>query len=177
MYGLYLSSPCPLLLAVSAGVAISEVPRDQGFTRPKALLLLPMRSSAHKVVSRLVQLALGTDKGAVVHNKDRWEQQGCDAVPTLRHHLVVLPAFRDAAVACCCHVMLACARHGHASWLRTFITASCVAHSTTAAYIATYSSSRHEHFTSRLALTEHSTSTNTCPPSLQAGGAVHGSRC
>lgn len=102
MYGLQqLSSPCPLPPAVSAGVALSEVPRDQGFTRPKALLLLPIRSSAHKVVSRLVQLALGTDKGAVVHNRDRWAQQGCGAVRRLQHHLVLPLALCDADPMCC----------------------------------------------------------------------------
>jgi hypothetical protein len=60
-------------------VAISDLPRDQGFTRPKVLLLLPMRSFAYKVVTRLVHLALGADKGASVHNLDRWGGGGCGA--------------------------------------------------------------------------------------------------
>ncbi|KAK3271163.1 hypothetical protein CYMTET_20470 [Cymbomonas tetramitiformis] len=36
-----------------------ELPRDQGFTRPKALILLPFRSCALRVIRRLVQLTPG----------------------------------------------------------------------------------------------------------------------
>lgn len=49
-----------LLVAVGSvwlAGAMSDVPRDQGFTRPKALLLLPMRNTAYQVVKRLVALA------------------------------------------------------------------------------------------------------------------------
>jgi hypothetical protein len=44
-------------ISLHAGADVSSVPRDQGFTRPKALILLPMRNMAFAVVRRLVALA------------------------------------------------------------------------------------------------------------------------
>jgi Utp25, U3 small nucleolar RNA-associated SSU processome protein 25 len=43
--------------AADESSAEPEPPRDQGFTRPKALILLPMRNSAYRVVRRLTALA------------------------------------------------------------------------------------------------------------------------
>ncbi|KAK9823260.1 hypothetical protein WJX72_001434 [[Myrmecia] bisecta] len=52
-----------------------EVLRDQGFTRPKVLLLLPMRNSALRVVSRLVQLAQKETRADSVQNKQRFLEE------------------------------------------------------------------------------------------------------
>ncbi|KAL5712815.1 hypothetical protein ACHQM5_014946 [Ranunculus cassubicifolius] len=40
---------------------------DHGFTRPKVLIMLPMKSIAHRVIRRLLQLAPSAQKGSVLH--------------------------------------------------------------------------------------------------------------
>jgi hypothetical protein len=62
MQDMVLTKTCiPLLPRFTPGFTpgddVAGVPRDQGFTRPKALILLPMRNMAFAVVRRLVALA------------------------------------------------------------------------------------------------------------------------
>jgi len=49
--------------------------RDQGFARPKILLLLPMRNIAHRVISRLVDLAVTQTRTDSVQNKQRFNEE------------------------------------------------------------------------------------------------------
>lgn len=56
--------------AASLGT-LPDAPRDQGFTRPKVLVLLPFRSAALKVVSRLLDLCPPSQKVSVEH-RDRF---------------------------------------------------------------------------------------------------------
>ncbi|KAG6543850.1 hypothetical protein Mapa_014690 [Marchantia paleacea] len=60
--------------ASSGGFSLQSVvdpPRDQGFTRPKVLVLLPFRSSALKFVDRLLNMVPAIQKANVEH-KDRF---------------------------------------------------------------------------------------------------------
>ena len=52
-----------------------DVPRDQGFTRPKVLFLLPMRNTAFKLVSRLLALALRETRTDSIQNKQRFLEE------------------------------------------------------------------------------------------------------
>nr|GFB14571.1 U3 small nucleolar RNA-associated protein 25 [Tanacetum cinerariifolium] len=49
------------------GILDSESFLDQGFTRPKVLILLPMASIAYRVVSRLIQLTPSGNRATVDH--------------------------------------------------------------------------------------------------------------
>lgn len=55
-----------------------EAPRDQGFTRPKVLILLPLRSSALRFVKRLLDLVPSTIKGTVEHKARFFEEFGVE---------------------------------------------------------------------------------------------------
>eukprot|EP00887_Chlorella_sp_A99_P004809 scaffold4.g4809.t1 len=57
--------------AAAAGAPLADPPRDQGFTRPKALILLPMRNSAQRVVQRLAELAVKETRTDSVQGKAR----------------------------------------------------------------------------------------------------------
>ncbi|KAJ7515805.1 hypothetical protein O6H91_22G028600 [Diphasiastrum complanatum] len=48
-----------------------ELPRDQGFTRPKVLILMPLRSTVLRLVKRLLEVAPPSQKVSVEH-KDRF---------------------------------------------------------------------------------------------------------
>jgi U3 small nucleolar RNA-associated protein 25 len=52
-----------------------DLPRDQGFTRPKVLFLLPMRSTAMRVVSRLLKLAIRETRVDSIQNKERFLEE------------------------------------------------------------------------------------------------------
>ena len=61
------------------GIDPDAVPRDQGFTRPKVLILLPMRNTALRVVSRLLALALRETRTDSIQKKHRFlEEFGVD---------------------------------------------------------------------------------------------------
>ncbi|KAL3155972.1 hypothetical protein ABBQ32_012964 [Trebouxia sp. C0010 RCD-2024] len=49
----------------------SEAPRDQGFTRPKVLILLPMRNMALKCILRLLQLTQKETRADSIQGKQR----------------------------------------------------------------------------------------------------------
>ncbi|KXZ45449.1 hypothetical protein GPECTOR_54g190 [Gonium pectorale] len=53
-------------------------PRDQGFTRPKVLLLLPQRNFAFRAVRRLVALAIRETRSDSVQGKERFVEQFTD---------------------------------------------------------------------------------------------------
>ncbi|GIL58206.1 hypothetical protein Vafri_13325 [Volvox africanus] len=53
-------------------------PRDQGFTRPKVLLLLPQRNCAFRAVRRLVALAIKETRSDSVQGKQRFVEQFMD---------------------------------------------------------------------------------------------------
>lgn len=48
--------------------------RDQGFTRPKVLFLVPFRDSAFKVINTILELCSSTQK-ATVENKKRFKDE------------------------------------------------------------------------------------------------------
>lgn len=52
-----------------------DLPRDQGFARPKVLFLLPMRSTAMRVVSRLLKLAIKETRVDSIQNKERFLEE------------------------------------------------------------------------------------------------------
>jgi len=68
-----------LLKASQSGRELdSETCRDQGFTRPKVLVLLPFRNVAHKFVKQLIKLALPGEKRQVSNKKRLDEEYGAD---------------------------------------------------------------------------------------------------
>lgn len=72
---LVLKNNSKLANAAETGVGVSEgAARDQGFTRPKVLVLLPFRNVAHKFVHQMLKIALtGTKKQ--ISNKKRFEEE------------------------------------------------------------------------------------------------------
>lgn len=69
-----------LLKASQSGRDIdTETCRDQGFTRPKVLVLLPFRNVAHKFAKQLIKLALPGEKRQVSNKKRLDEEYGVDA--------------------------------------------------------------------------------------------------
>eukprot|EP00798_Chlamydomonas_sp_ICE-L_P009960 gene9960-7836_t len=64
---------------LKGGSAPSEdIPRDQGFTRPKILLLLPQRNLAFKAIMRLVALAMKETRADTVQGKEKFVDQFTD---------------------------------------------------------------------------------------------------
>jgi U3 small nucleolar RNA-associated protein 25 len=61
--------------AAAANVDPDSLPRDQGFTRPKVLFLLPMRSMACKVVLRLLTLALRETRTDTIQRKEKFLEE------------------------------------------------------------------------------------------------------
>lgn len=57
---------------------VEEAPRDQGFTRPKVLVLLPLRSSALRLVKRLLDLVPPLQKGTVEHKARFFDEFGAE---------------------------------------------------------------------------------------------------
>lgn len=55
-----------------------EALRDQGFTRPKVLMILPLRSSALRVVKRLLELLPSSQKVSVEHQERFFEEFGVE---------------------------------------------------------------------------------------------------
>ena len=58
----------------------SEIPNDQGFTRPKVLVMLPTRSAARKFMQLLFELL---PQGTQIANKGRFYQEFCTEVEEL----------------------------------------------------------------------------------------------
>ncbi|KAF3540325.1 hypothetical protein F2Q69_00019853 [Brassica cretica] len=52
--------------------------RDRGFTSPKVLILLPLRSVAFRVVNRLIQLTPEAHRGTVEHHGRFNDEFGCE---------------------------------------------------------------------------------------------------
>ncbi|KAG2280834.1 hypothetical protein Bca52824_052054 [Brassica carinata] len=55
--------------------------RDRGFTSPKVLILLPLRSVAFRVVNRLIQLTPEAHRGTVEHHGRFNDEFGCEEEP------------------------------------------------------------------------------------------------
>ncbi|XP_076043396.1 U3 small nucleolar RNA-associated protein 25 homolog isoform X1 [Oratosquilla oratoria] len=63
--------------------------RDQGYARPKVLILLPFRHSAFRVVKTIIALIFGSEeKGEDIQNKKRFlEEFGCNTSEDQQHRL------------------------------------------------------------------------------------------
>lgn len=57
-----------------------DVLRDQGFTRPKVLIMLPLASTALRVVKRLIQLTPSAHKANIEHLDRFYEEFGTEGV-------------------------------------------------------------------------------------------------
>ena len=55
--------------------SFDSLPRDQGFTRPKVLILLPQRNLAFHVIRRLVNLAMKETRSDSVQGKEKFVEQ------------------------------------------------------------------------------------------------------
>ncbi|KAI5074322.1 hypothetical protein GOP47_0010283 [Adiantum capillus-veneris] len=55
-----------------------EAPRDQGFTRPKVLILLPLRSMALRLVKRLLDMVPAAHKGTTEHKERFFDEFGAE---------------------------------------------------------------------------------------------------
>jgi len=62
----------------AGSASVEDLPRDQGFTRPKVLILLPQRNLAFKLVVRLVALAMKETRADSVQGKERFVEQFTD---------------------------------------------------------------------------------------------------
>uniref|UniRef100_A0A3Q3WBE7 U3 small nucleolar RNA-associated protein 25 homolog n=1 Tax=Mola mola TaxID=94237 RepID=A0A3Q3WBE7_MOLML len=58
-----------------AGTEPQDEPRDQGLTRPKVLILVPLRGGALRVVQTLISLLETKGKKIVVNNKKRFKEE------------------------------------------------------------------------------------------------------
>ncbi|GAX83068.1 hypothetical protein CEUSTIGMA_g10494.t1 [Chlamydomonas eustigma] len=61
-----------------AATASDPLPRDQGFTRPKVLILLPQRNLAFKLIRRLVSMAMRETRADSVQGKEKFVEQFTD---------------------------------------------------------------------------------------------------
>ena len=52
--------------------------RDQGFTRPKVLMVVPFRNTALKIVSLLIELLMGDDQKNVLNKKRLFKEYGTE---------------------------------------------------------------------------------------------------
>jgi len=81
----HLKQPAPSSTGGVEARAADDIPRDQGFTRPKILVLLPMRNAALHFVLRLLTLAMRETRTDSIQNKKRFleefgdDEEGADA--------------------------------------------------------------------------------------------------